>query len=102
MAGVGTNFILERILSLAKAVAAREGYTFAPNCENNLRLLITSAVTRIQSEPLNQEHAIRTAENNVEILVLEMVRNATRGDNQLHEDTLEKAKRKLCPLYPFC
>jgi hypothetical protein len=102
MATVGTNFILERILSLAKAIAAREGYTFAPNCESNLRTLINTAVARIQSEPLNQEHAIRTAENNIEILVLEMVRNAAPGDNQLHEVTLDAATRKLCPLYPFC
>ena len=97
------DYIFDRFLSYAKAVASRSGYTFASNCEADMQSLIQMATAKLQGVNVQeQQNAIRVAENNLETLVLEMIRNVPPGGKELQEFTLSNARAKLCPLYPFC
>jgi hypothetical protein len=97
------DFLFERLLSRAKTVASRNGYGFATNCENDLRIMIQGGVTQLKSSNVVELlDATQAAENNLELLVLEMIRNVPAGQLELQEFTLMNARLKLCPLYPFC
>jgi hypothetical protein len=99
----GQDFLSERFLSHAKAVASRNGYTFAVNCENDLRTMIQTGITQLRLSPTAElSDRTQVVENNLELLVLEMIRALPKGQTELQEFTLINAKLKLCPLYPFC
>ncbi len=85
---------------VAAARAARHGFRFAQNCEQDFRALLSRSLPSVRESDAD---TLEQVERNTALLVEEMVAVA-RANNwpELYEDTLRNALKKLCPLFPFC
>ena len=93
------RLIVKRLYSLAGNVARSRGYSFTPDCDHNLQLLLEASAGKLAA---NDEASIQQAEQNLVTLIGEMIKELPPGDYQLHEWTLSGALSRICPLFPFC
>jgi hypothetical protein len=87
--------ILQRIEDRARAASLG----IAPHCASLLDRLAAMAEQAITKTP-NREQEVLQA---VDLWIDEMITEARRlGLPDLHEQTFEAARLKLCPIFPFC
>lgn len=93
-----------RLMSAAVSAAARNGFTFAPDCYQFTQDMVVTGVQRLFEEGrISDSRSLAQAEANLTVFVEEMTDVArTMGLPRLHEPTFFRAQQKLCPLWPFC
>ena len=89
---------------MAAALEAALPLGFASNCWGDLQTEFDKVLTELDKEDcLNDATKIAAAETNTRLLVSQMVNEAkTLNLSQLQEETLRRALKSLCPLWPFC
>src|SRR5260221_13823869 len=97
--------IIEEIFTLtAQQTIESMGYKLAPNCENALRVFMKGGAINISKVGFSHGIlGISEATRSIELLVKRMIEEAqNEGQRELHETSLMKAQKGLCPLFPFC
>ena len=85
--------------SVVQEEAQRENMKIAQNCEGLLRDLITQKKGAWRKQGFAKEDE----SENLREFVRAMIEEAkSQGAAELHEWSFEAAKRKLCPIWPFC
>jgi hypothetical protein len=97
-----TEYVKTKLM--AAALEAALPYGFAQNCWNDLEHELEEALKQLGAKDgLNDAAKIAAAETNTRLLVARMkVEAKDLAFNQLQEETLRRALKNLCPLWPFC
>lgn len=91
-----------RLRSVQQARLSAIGLGIEPGCAANLDRLVTYGVDQLNVQQASTGQ-IELAATNLGRLVEVMAEEArAQGESALHEWTLERAKARLCPLFPFC
>ena len=98
-----TQASLQRRLE-ATALYQAADFGFAPGCWSLVQSFVTTGVQQIvNSGALDDDVKIALAEADLLRFVAEMMVEAQNsGLTELHENTYDAAKLRLCPLFPFC
>ncbi|SEC08040.1 hypothetical protein SAMN05443244_2596 [Terriglobus roseus] len=101
-AGTGLAFETEWT-AVAQEYAASRGYRFSDECLSDLRGFLAGGLANLGHR--SSEIEIRSYNSSVVQLVQAMIDESAEvadGETILHEWTLQAARVKFCPLFPFC
>jgi hypothetical protein len=95
------NAMTEQLWDIVVTESRRHRLGIAQNCESLLRQFIQHGAAALGDSPAPDE--AQEAQENLRRFVRLMVKDALKkGYTELHEDTFDEAKSRLCPLFPFC
>lgn len=101
--GVSDGLPLEnRFRAYARLTAQDAGMTFSQQSLDNLDRVIRDGVETLTRDTTPSDEQLWRAEQQLRVLVLSMAREAqAQGALTLHEWSLDRARRLLCPLPPW-
>jgi hypothetical protein len=98
------NDLERRFWVIVQNEARKARLQIASGCELYLQAIVRAGVQEMTDEGVKDDPAkVAAAEENLRYFLAEMIAEARRLNYvELDEKTFYHAKRKLCPLWPFC
>ena len=97
--------VAAKLWSAVETYAKMKGVKFGEGSDAEIRSYVARAASAISAGPQSQ-HDFQEARRALERLVDEMIRQAGLIPGYdpavIGEETLKRAKKKLCPLWPIC
>ena len=95
--------IADSWLGVATAYAQSRGYTFASECIADLTEFLNGAAVQLRASGSDSTASSHNPDvQRLVQLMIEELNAQSPNDKQLHEWTLIDAKKRFCPLFPFC
>lgn len=88
--------------TLVEQHVAKDGFTFSPGCREEFLEFVTKGQRKLETEIIQSRNR-EQAEANLRTFLDEMMIQAERRKTKsINESDFEAARKRLCPLWPFC